>query len=114
MAPSIAETAPEAPLSFKNHTAPKNLFPDGIRTSGQHEPIWEQLRSYEAFPKEIRGPTLWRAEDYRNNPERWVHHFSEEEIEELSKASDDFMASETPLTGITTVCAIAISAEMLL
>ena len=52
------------------------------------------------YPKEISGPTVWKAEDYRNNPERWTHVFSDEEIAELSKASDDFIASGTPLTGM--------------
>jgi hypothetical protein len=101
MAPSIAETLPEAPHTFKNHLAPKNAFPDGIRTSGQHEPLWDQLRPYEEFPKEITGRTLWKADDFRNDPDRWVHRFSPAEVEEISKASDDFMKSGIPLTGIT-------------
>ena len=79
----------------------KNIFPDGLRTSGQHNPIYSRLRSYSEFPRTVTGPTVWRAEDYKHNPERWTHGFSGEEIAELSKAADDFIASKTPLTGIT-------------
>ena len=40
----------------------------------------------DAFPREITGPTVWKAEDYRENPEKWTHKFTEEQIEELSNA----------------------------
>jgi hypothetical protein len=87
----------------KNNEAPVDIFPDGIRTSGQHNPIYDLLRPYEDFPKEISGPTLWKKEDYENNPERWTHPFTPEEIEELSQTADAFIASGTPLTGISKV-----------
>jgi hypothetical protein len=98
-APQIAHKLPKK----SNSDAPKNVFPDGIRTSGQLAPIYELLRPYSEFPKEVSGPTVWKAEDYRDHPERWTHPFSEEEIEELSQAADKFIASDTPLTGITKV-----------
>ncbi|RQM06920.1 hypothetical protein DH86_00000059 [Scytalidium sp. 3C] len=79
----------------------RKIFPDGIKTSGQHPPIYDQLRPYADFPKEITGPTLWKAEDYKNNPERWVHAFSAEEIAELSDVADKFIADNIPLTGIS-------------
>jgi len=72
-------------------------------TSGQHEPLYDQLAPYSEFPKEIRGPTVWKAEDYTNNPERWTHPFSQEEIAELGAAADSFIASGKDLTGITKV-----------
>nr|ANM86565.1 putative dioxygenase [Cladonia uncialis subsp. uncialis]AUW31348.1 putative dioxygenase [Cladonia uncialis subsp. uncialis] len=72
-----------------------------IKTSGQHPPIYEQLRSYKDFPDEITGPTVWNAEDYRNNPERWTHWLMEDEIAELSDAADKFKAASIPLTGIS-------------
>ena len=106
MAPGVLiNDAPEAPhtLSSKrvNNNAPKDVFPDGIRTSGQHPPIYEKLKTYEEFPKEITGPTVWKSEDYQHNPERWVHWFTEEEKAELGEATDAFMASGVPLTGIS-------------
>ncbi|KAF2000329.1 Clavaminate synthase-like protein [Amniculicola lignicola CBS 123094] len=105
MAPALTtETAPTAPHdlpSFANHKAPKNIYPDGIKTSGQHPPLYHQLRPYSDFPKEITGPTVWNRDDYTHNPERWTHVFSGEEIEEISSAADKFIASKTPLTGIS-------------
>jgi len=84
-----------------NNDAPRDTWPDGICTSGQHPPIYSKLKSYKDFPKEITGPTVWKAEDYTNNPERWVHRLTEDEIAELGAAADEFMASGQPLTGIT-------------
>ncbi|KAI9846907.1 MAG: hypothetical protein M1837_003519 [Sclerophora amabilis] len=82
-----------------------SLFPDGIKTSGQHPPLYDQLRPYSDFPKQITGPTVWEARDYvgdgTEKRERWTHQFSEEEIEELSGAADEFLASGRTLTGIT-------------
>lgn len=93
-----------ATIRSKNHDAPRDIFPDGIRTSGQHPPVYDQLKPYSEFPKEITGPTLWRKEDYVNNPEKWIHPFTDEEIQELSDTADRFIESGTPLTGITKVC----------
>ncbi|XP_037033187.1 taurine hydroxylase-like protein SAT17 [Bradysia coprophila] len=78
-----------------------NIFPDGLKTSGQHPPIPELVQPYSSFPKIITGPTLWKAEDYQNNPEHWVRHFTDEEIEDLSSAADKFIADKIPLTGIS-------------
>ena len=81
--------------------APRDIFPDGIRTSGQHQPLYDLLKPYSAFPKEITGPTVWKREDYIDKPERWVHPFTDAEIQELSDTADAFIASGTPLTGIS-------------
>jgi len=101
MAPALTESAP-TPAHTLASTQPlsKALFPDGLKTSGQHHPIYSLLQPYERFPKQVSGPTLWQAEDYHNNPERWVHVFSDEEIAELGAAADAFIASGTPLTGM--------------
>jgi hypothetical protein len=101
MSPALAEMAPEPPHMLAEQPVSKAIFPDGLKTSGQHNPIYSRLRPYSDYPKEISGPTVWKAEDYRNNPERWTHVFSDEEIAELGKAADDFITSGTPLTGIT-------------
>nr|OQO18721.1 hypothetical protein B0A51_14572 [Rachicladosporium sp. CCFEE 5018] len=100
MAPALTETA-SAPQAFSYDKPSKSVFPDGYKTSGQWPPIYEQLRPYSDFPKEITGQTVWKAEDYTNNPERWTHRFSDEETQQLGEAADAFMASGTPLTGIS-------------
>ncbi|KAB5576141.1 hypothetical protein GE09DRAFT_1094865 [Coniochaeta sp. 2T2.1] len=105
MAPGALVEETSSPLSHhtysKGDTAPRDIFPDGIKTSGQHPPLYDVLKPYSEFPKEISGPTVWKAEEYVNNPERWVHRFTEDEIEELSNTTDRFLASGIPLTGIS-------------
>jgi hypothetical protein len=111
MAPSILESQPQAPHSFTSpaqNPVDRKIFPDGIKTSGQHPPVLSQLRPYSEFPKEITGETVWKPEDYRNNPERWVHVFNNEEIEELSQVADKFIADKTPLTGISQVSTLPV------
>lgn len=106
MAPSLLDTQPTSPheLSTPTYsTVDRKIFPDGIKTSGQHPPLQEQLKPYSAFPKEISGETVWKSEDYINNPERWVHILSDDEIAELSDAADNFIKDGTPLTGISQV-----------
>ena len=98
----------EGPLAphahfISNNDAPLEIFPDGIKTSGQHEPSYSLLRPYEDFPDHIEGPTVWSREDYTNKPETWTHRLTDQEIEELSKTSDDFIAADIPLTGISKV-----------
>ncbi|KAL1982190.1 hypothetical protein VTN96DRAFT_1670 [Rasamsonia emersonii] len=100
MAPGVVDTLPTPPHQLKG-TVDLNLFPDGLKTTGQHPPIYEELKPFEAFPKEITGPTVWTAEEYREHPEKWTHRFTEEELEELSTTADKFIASGTPLTGIS-------------
>ncbi|TGO27905.1 hypothetical protein BPAE_0035g00480 [Botrytis paeoniae] len=104
MAPSLLDTQPIAPHQLSSpsqKTIDRKVFPDGIKTSGQHPPLYDQLRPYSDFPNEITGETVWKAEDYINNPERWVHVFNEEEIAELSAVADKFIAEKIPLTGIS-------------
>lgn len=108
MAPGLTSVETEIHISNTFPTTkaqvPGAIFPDGLRTSGQHPPNYEELKGYGDYPESIEGPTLWKTKDYRDNPERWVHRFSETEIEEMSIAADNFKASETPLTGIMKVC----------
>lgn len=78
----------------------------GIKTSGQHPPLYDQIKPYSDFPKEITGPTLWKSEDYANNPERWTHVFTKDEIAEMSDAADRFQAGDVPLTHISKVCLV--------
>ena len=102
MAPALtANVSHQTPIS--KAPASKSIFPDGIKTSGQHPPLYGELRDFDAFPTEISGPTVWDADDYKNNPERWTHHLSKEETEELGRAADDFKIAGIPLTGISKV-----------
>lgn len=106
MAPSILDSQPTAPHELSSpaqHVVDRKIFPDGIKTSGQHPPLLEHLRPYSEFPKEITGESVWRAEDYVNNPERWVHPLTAEETTELSDAADKFLSDKIPLTGISQV-----------
>lgn len=109
MAPSLLGTQPTAPHQLSSpwqNGIDRKVFPDGIKTSGQHPPLYDQLRPYSDFPKEITGETVWKAEDYTNNPERWIHVFKEEEIEEISAVADVFIKNKIPLTGISQVCCV--------
>ncbi|KEY65352.1 hypothetical protein S7711_01862 [Stachybotrys chartarum IBT 7711] len=102
MAPgALLDETPSTPFFSKDTEAPRSIFPDGIRTSGQHPPLYDILRPYSDFPKKITGPTVWEAKDYVNSPERWTHPFTDEEVQEFSDAADRFIASGTPLTGIS-------------
>ncbi|KAF7619735.1 hypothetical protein F9C07_2862 [Aspergillus flavus] len=80
---------------------PLDVFPDGLKTTGQHAPLYDHIKSFEQFPKEISGPTVWKAEEYRDAPEKWTHQFTAEEIAELSATADQFLANKIPLTGIS-------------
>ncbi|OKL55610.1 hypothetical protein UA08_09033 [Talaromyces atroroseus] len=77
------------------------LFPDGLKTTGQHAPLPEFVQPFEKYPAEITGRTVWKAEDYKDSPEKWVHRFTDAEVEELSTAADRFIEDGIPLTGIT-------------
>ncbi|KAL4904208.1 hypothetical protein BDW74DRAFT_155255 [Aspergillus multicolor] len=88
-------------ITTSETSVPLSLFPDGLKTSGQHEPDWSLLRPYEDFPEQMVGPTVWDASEYRDNPEKWTHSFTDEENTEIGAAADAFIASGTPLTGIT-------------
>ncbi|KAE8137565.1 hypothetical protein BDV38DRAFT_271160 [Aspergillus pseudotamarii] len=80
---------------------PLDVFPDGLKTTGQHAPLYDHIKTFEQFPKEISGPTVWKAEEYRDAPEKWTHRFTPEEITELSATADQFLANKIPLTGIS-------------
>ena len=102
MAPGLTDTLPTPAHQLRAFPS-KEIFPDGIKTSGQHAPLYNELRPFEDFPDEITAPTLWKSEDYAHNPERWTHVFTEDEIAEMSEAANRFLAAKTPLTGITKV-----------
>lgn len=102
MAPAATATLPTAPHNLTGPVS-RDIFPDGLKTTGQHPPLWDHIQPFEKFPKEITGPTVWKAEEYHDNPEKWTHTFTQDQIDELSTAADAFLASKTPLTGISKV-----------
>ncbi|KAI0131349.1 Clavaminate synthase-like protein [Daldinia grandis] len=104
MAPAVDVETPAdviQGLKAKAKQVDHSIFPDGLKTTGQHPPLYDKLYPYSAFPKHIEGPTEWKAEDYASNPERWVHQFSEDQLDEISKAADSFIQLGLPLTGIS-------------
>lgn len=103
MAPALTESAPAAPHQLFS-SAPRDIFPDGFKTTGQHAPLYDHIRTFEQFPKEITGRTVWKPEEYRDHPEKWTHAFSPDEVDELSTAADNFLKAKIPLTGISKVC----------
>lgn len=107
MASSLVETTTSSGLPLSGVDLSK--FPDGFKTSGQHPPVPSQVRPYTQFPNVQAGPTVWKAEDYRENPELWTHQFTNEEIEELSVTADQFIQQDLPLTGISQVILSSVS-----
>ena len=95
------QSQPTAAHQLNGSSSYTSKFPDGIKTSGQHPPLYEKIIPFSSFPKEITGPTVWNRDDFQNSPDKWVHRFTPAEIEELSTASDAFLANKTPLTGIS-------------
>lgn len=102
MAPGLTATLPTHTPSVEKQVA-RSIFPDGIKTSGQHPPLYHQLTPYDDFPHQITGPTVWDADDYKNNSERWTHWFTHDELAEMSEAADNFRNAGIPLTGISKV-----------
>ncbi len=114
MAPGVMTSSAPTPSHQLNGHTPnptpststrldRKLFPDGLKTSGQHPALPSLLFPYSAFPKHIEGPTVWKADECGENPEKWTHSFTEEEITELSEVADGFIASGRPLTGMAAV-----------
>lgn len=60
-----------------------------VLTSGQKDAELDLLVPYKDLPKEITGPTVWHAEDYRGdvNRKKWIHVWTQEEIDQLEAAS---------------------------
>lgn len=108
MAPGLTQTATGVSSGYgtASNSTQTNAFPDGLKTCGQDPPIYNLLCPYEEYPKEVIGSTVWKAEDYRDHPEWWTHQLSAVEIEELSQAAENFIASAIPLTGISKVSVI--------
>jgi len=98
MAPGLVE---DTAASLEPGTANKSIFPDGYKTTGQKAPVYSLVQPYENFPKNISGPTVWKADDFRDAPEKWTHAFTDDEIAEIGEAADKFIEAGLPLTGIS-------------
>lgn len=98
MAPGLIET----PTACTD-PVDRAIFPDGLKTSGQQPPLYSLIQPYEKFPKEVAGATVWKAEDFRDNTEKWVHAFTPDEVAEIGAAADNYIDKGLLLTGITKV-----------
>jgi len=98
---------PKTEFRTKLEKKPKSAsFPDGIKTTGQQPPIFEEVRPYSDFPKNITGLTAWTKDEFSGSPEKealWKHPFTEEELGELSTAAEQYMASGRSLTEMSKV-----------
>ena len=112
MAPALVERPDYSkltPTKYRTRLDTKldpNSFPDGIKTTGQQPPLYELLRPYSDFPKRVTGKTVWKKEDYLGSAKKerqWKHTLTKEEIDELSTATDKFLANGLPLTGVSKV-----------
>ncbi|KAI6288973.1 hypothetical protein MCOR27_000543 [Pyricularia oryzae] len=98
---NIVTKRPSSTTTPSNNQADRSIFPDGIRTSGQHNPIYSLLRPYQDFPKSITGPTVWQKEQFEADATSWTHRFTASEVAELGATADAFIASGVDLTGIS-------------
>jgi hypothetical protein len=74
-----------------------------VLSAGQTEPVAELIQPFSKFPVQVTGPTVWKAEDYRQNPELWQKTWSAEQISDLETAFEAFEKSGKPLTAISKV-----------
>lgn len=81
----------------------KAIFPDGIKTSGQHAPVYSRIRPYEDFPKEITGITAWNAKEFVDKPEKWNYSLSNDDVAEIGAAADRYIESGQQLTAMSKV-----------
>src|SRR5271156_2428627 len=70
-------------------------------TSGQHSPLAAQLHPYASFPKSISGPTVWRADELTSDLEKWVRHWTPQELEEINDAIEAFLSRKLPLSRLS-------------
>lgn len=101
MAPGLVDSS--QPRSVRDGVIPKSVFPDGLKTSGQHPPEYDDLKPFEEFPEHITGGTVWDAAEYKDNADRWTHRLTRDEVAELGDTADHFKAAGIPLTGISKV-----------
>jgi hypothetical protein len=114
MAPSIIKSS--LPKIVPTKGVLSNLYSSttpaaALRTSGQHEPLFDQITSYSEFPKEITGPTAWKRFDFVDHPEKWVYWWTEADIAEIDAAIENFVAASVPLTTITNVFPVPIEGK---
>lgn len=105
MAPGkVADYSNLTPKEFRTKLdikADKSAFLDSVETTRQQPPVYELLRAYSDFPKQITGKTVWHRDDYLGSSEKeseWKHPFTDEQIKEMSTAADGFLKSGRPLT----------------
>jgi hypothetical protein len=73
----------------------------GTLTSGQHPPIIHRLLPYSSYPKQVSGPTVWRADDLKSHPEQWTHQWTRRELDEIKSAVSCFLGKKSSLVTIS-------------
>lgn len=76
-------------------------FEGSANIHSQHDQLKETITPYESYPKEVTGARLWTRDDYQNNPGRWVHDWTEDELSQIEVATDNFAKTGLQLTAIT-------------
>jgi hypothetical protein len=57
--------------------------------SGQREPEYDLLTPFEDMPEQITGRTVWTKEQLEQESNRWLRHFSNEEVDQIEQAIRD-------------------------
>ncbi|KAL2880562.1 hypothetical protein SGCOL_003933 [Colletotrichum sp. CLE4] len=68
--------------------------------SGQREPEYDLLQSFDAMPQEVSGPTVWTKEELDRDTGRWLYHFTEEQIRHISAAVHEIEAGGLQLSEV--------------
>jgi hypothetical protein len=74
-----------------------------VLTSGQQDPEVADLATYEQFPTEITGRTVWTREDFVDNESLWKHFWSAEQLAALDASYEKFAALGLSLPEINRV-----------
>jgi hypothetical protein len=72
-------------------------------TQGQKDVSFDLVQPYSSFPRKVVGPTVWQAQEFRDDPERWQHQWSSDQIQDLEQAYESFRVSGKPLTSVSKV-----------
>ncbi|KAK4686742.1 hypothetical protein P7C73_g3388, partial [Tremellales sp. Uapishka_1] len=71
-----------------------------LLSAGQTEPLAELIQPYNKFPKQVTGPTVWKREDFVDNPDQWKYTWTSEQIAALDGAYESFQKSGKNITEI--------------
>ncbi|KAL7422613.1 hypothetical protein Q5752_003261 [Cryptotrichosporon argae] len=90
----VAVPATDSPASVTKTKSP-------LLSAGQHEPVAELIQPYAAFPKAIRGSTVWTKEELIANEGRWKYYWTSDLVRDLEQAYEQWAARGEDLPAIT-------------